>query len=324
MLNRIISFIYNRFTKFRLLYMYYYDMKRFYIHSGAFKQSHLEQKRAQLTMAYHILEKGLTMPNPRFPFGQEAALNLINLCNSFSEKESANDYIFIHCIEVLKAYAQVHASAGVQLNKTLDTELNILLNKYKEIDADYQISISREAFFSDIDSPFPIFSSSRHTCRHYCGTIDKSKIDAAVELANNAPSACNRQHSRVHCIEREETKQKILQIQGGNRGFGHSADKLLIITADLHDIRWPEERNDLNTNAGIFMMNLLYALHYHKIACCILNWSVPPRIDKTLRSIIEIPESENIVGIIACGQCPEEVRIARSPRKHTMEILKYH
>ncbi|MEI3567554.1 MAG: hypothetical protein V8Q16_05550 [Akkermansia muciniphila] len=102
------------------------------------------------------------------------------------------------------------------------------------------------------------------------------------------------------------------------------ADKLLIITADLHDIRWEEERNDLYTNAGIFLMNLCYALHANKVAHCLLNWSVSPFRDILLRKLVSIPDHETVICILACGDCPEQFSLASSPRKPVSEILTVH
>lgn len=175
-----------------------------------------------------------------------------------------------------------------------------------------------------MESSFPEFSASRHSVRHFNGPVSLEQIERAVSLARNAPSACNRQHTRVHCICDKETRKKVLSLQNGNRGFGHLADKLLIITADLHDIRWEEERNDLYTNAGIFLMNLCYALHANKVAHCLLNWSVSPFRDILLRKLVSIPDHETVICILACGDCPEQFSLASSPRKPVSEILTVH
>ena len=99
---------------------------------------------------------------------------------------------------------------------------------------------------------------------------------------------------------------------------------MLVVTADLSGLRWHEERNDLYTNAGIFIMNLSYALHYKHIGSCILNWSVNKKKDLTARKVLMLPESETIVAVLAIGALPEEVKIAASPRKELVDILVEH
>lgn len=125
--------------------------------------------------------------------------------------------------------------------------------------------------------------------------------------------------------------RKCLALQNGNRGFGHLADKLLILTADLRAV-WGAERNDLFTNAGIYLMNLCYALHKNRVAHCMLNWSVSPETDAALRKILHTPpqsgaelqDSETVIVFIACGDVPEKFKLASSPRKSVDETLVLH
>lgn len=331
--NRYISYVLGlvRSILYRVLRTRYtiatirnYDYERLLRYSGALHQDNYEQKRAALTMAYHVIEKGLTMPNKRLGFGQQSVQNLIRLCRLYSSECSTTDATFLHAIAVLKAYLKLHLDNNYILDDNLDKKILDLTNTYSHVLPDAQLKMSKECFFAASECPFPLFAASRHTCRHFNGSVPNEKIANAVKLANLSPSACNRQHTRVHCISDKAQKEQLLAIQNGNRGFGCDADKLLLITTDLHDMRWIEERNDVYTNAGIFIMSLCYALHYEKIAHCILNWSVPPAIDMQMRNIINIPDNESLVCIIACGDAPDVVEIASSPRKSLNDIFTIH
>ena len=68
-------------------------------------------------------------------------------------------------------------------------------------------------------------------------------------------------------------------------------------------------------------MNLSYALHYNRVAHCILNWSVDPATDIQLRELLKIKESEVVVSLISCGNAPEKLRIASSPRKELKDVF---
>ena len=112
--------------------------------------------------------------------------------------------------------------------------------------------------------------------------------------------------------------------QGGTRGFGQDADKVLVVTTDLSSVRWSWERHDCYVNGGIFVMNLCYALHWHGVAHCILHWSVPPAADRAAHDLLGIPANEAIVQVLACGTPPEEFDVAASPRRSIDEILTWH
>lgn len=311
-------------TRFKIRHLYAYDRNRFSRHSGAFHQQEREQKNAAVIMAYHIVEKGLTMPERRLGFGHDVILNLISLLRSYAETEDVREPAFQHALSVLKTYQTLHRAEGFPLKPDLQRELDSLLANYPDTQEAEQLEMTREQYFADISAPFPVFAESRHSVRHLCGTVSLEQIERAVSVARSAPSACNRQHTRVHCICDKQTQREILSLQNGNRGFGNLADKLLVITADLHDIRWAEERNDLYTNAGIFLMNLCYALHANQVAHCILNWSVTPALDSWMRTLVPIPAHENIICILACGDCPERFSLAVSPRKPVRQILTIH
>ena len=322
--NRLNFIFYTHSSRYKLRYLYSYDRKRFIRHAGSLHHEEKEQKLASVIMAYHVVEKGLSMPERRLGFGHDAVLELISLIRDYSEKFPQNDQI-LHAISVLDAYREMHRKENFSLRPDLQQALDSLLADFPPAaKEDGQIEITRELYYAHLESSFPEFSASRHSVRHFNGPVSLEQIERAVSLARNAPSACNRQHTRVHCICDKETRKKVLSLQNGNRGFGHLADKLLIITADLHDIRWEEERNDLYTNAGIFLMNLCYALHANKVAHCLLNWSVSPFRDILLRKLVSIPDHETVICILACGDCPEQFSLASSPRKPVSEILTVH
>ena len=197
-------------------------------------------------------------------------------------------------------------------------------DKYKNVPCASQLHFRKNQFFEAQEAPFPEFSASRHSLRHFNGCISLDVIKKAVALAQGAPSACNRQHVRVHCISTHSLRDKFLEFQNGCRGFGTNADKVLVVTADLACIAWPEERNDGFTNAGIFLMNLCYSLHYYGIGHCILNWSVSPSIDKVIRTILPIENSENIAAVVLCGKPTNEFDVAASPRKCVDDIFVVH
>lgn len=324
MITRIIQAIYHRNRFAQILILTVCDALRFIRHAGALHQTFKEQQIAAITMAYHVIEKGLTMPNRRLGFGEKAVLQLIQLIDMFSAKYGVSDSTLSYAVGVVREYRKTHLEANFDLPKSLKEQLDAFDKRFPDVSPSAQIHVTREQYYAHRQDAFPLFSASRHSVRHLCGTVSKERLQEALALAQNAPSACNRQHSRVHCICNRDTIKEILTIQGGCRGFGHLADKLLIVTASLHDIRWVEERADLYTNAGIYIMNLCYSLHYYQIAHCILNWSVSPFTDAKLRRYVSLPPEEVVVALIACGDCAEEFNLAASPRKNISQTVRFY
>ena len=296
-----------------------YDRNQFMEGAGAL---HLDRKAAacaEIVMGYHVIEKGLTMPRRRLGFGKGAIVHLMNLIDSFERRFGTDEQQVRHAVAVLRAYRELHRDWPEPMPR-----LDAFLAARKAIAAAQEPHVKREDFFAAKDAPFPSFAASRHVCRHFAGSVPRETIDAAVALAATAPSACNRQHARVHVIDSPELRDKLFALQGGTRGFGADADKVIVVTADLSAVRWAWERHDCYVNGGIFVMNLCYALHYHGVAHCILHWSVAPLTDRAAHELLGIPSNEAIVQVIACGIPPDEFDVAASPRRAPEEIIAWH
>ena len=69
-----------------------YGLKLFYRYS--FKKNSFKSKESEiafLTKQYHIVEKGLALPNPRLGFGKEKINLLLDKLNDSSESEKKTD-----------------------------------------------------------------------------------------------------------------------------------------------------------------------------------------------------------------------------------------
>lgn len=296
-----------------------YDRQQFLQHAGAL---HLDRKSAavaEIVMGYHVLEKGLTMPHRRLGFGRGAVLHLVNLISDFERRFGLTDAQVRHAVGVLRAYWDLHCETQHEMPR-----LGAFLAEHAALPAACEPHLSRNEFYKDRDASFPAFAASRHVVRHFSGLISRDRVASAVELALTAPSACNRQPARVHVIDDHQLRDRLFELQKGTRGFGQDADKVLVVTVDLSAIRWSWERHDAYVNGGIFVMNLCYALHYQKIAHCILHWSVPPEADRQAHELLGIPSNEALVQVLACGEAPEEFDVAASPRVSLAHVMTWH
>ncbi|HQA75252.1 nitroreductase family protein [Flavobacterium sp.] len=314
----------KNFVVKRLSQFFKYDEDLFFKHSSIWKKDVQSKQIGVIVLLYHVIEKGLTMPNMKLGFGKEKLIQLIDECNSYHLKYDISNTQFIHALGVIQEYKYVHSQNNFELEAGLDLKIDSLLNKTSTIPQVEQISENKNNYFSQIYSSFDLFSQSRKSIRSFEGTVEMAKIYEAIALAQNTPSTCNRQPVRVHVVENKEKIQQVLEIQKGNRGFGHLVDKAIVVTADLSIYQSAEERYTSYVDGGMHAMNLLYALHYHKIAACPLNWSKSPEEDLKLRATIKIPDSEVIILVIACGSVPEDFKIAASVRNNYKDITTTH
>ena len=318
----------------KLLYIYHlhtakkavmYDIKR-RVYDKVYNNSETEKVQRDLTLLYHIVEKGLTMPVPRPGFGKKVVLDLCRVVNLYDKMNlPLNDLEFSQSISVLKEYGAFHSEIGYKLDDELNEKLYAIINRFKTLEGLKQKNVTREEYFKGINEPFDVFCRSRYSVRNYTDEeIPLTVLSECIELAQKSPSFCNRQPTRVHVVKSHELKQGILELQNGNRGFGHLAETLLVISSVISTTKDIHERNENHLNGGMFIMTLLNALHFHKIGACSLNWSVSSDKDMKLRALLNIPENEVVLMIISCGYIPDKIALASSPRKNAKEISTEH
>ena len=73
----------------------------------------------------------------------------------------------------------------------------------------------------------------------------------------------------------------------------------------------------------MYAMNLLYALHAYQIGACALNWRGGGKTDDKLRTLLYIPNNEEIIMVIATGYPPKEFKYVSSTRNDVEESLVF-
>lgn len=301
--------------KIDLLKSYYYDYKRFFALSGTISSNTETKLIKKIITRYHMIEKGLTMPEARLGFGKDAIILLCDLCIEYSSKYNTKEEQLIHAIGVIFEYERFHKIRNYSLNNKVDSKIKILKSTGINTSCSVQIKTTRKDYFSQTEGSFLRFSNSRKSVRNYTNQdIPVDVFNEVFDLARNTPSACNRQSWRTYLFTEKDQINDILNIQGGNRGFGHLANKVIVIAGEVGAFASTGERNQVFIDGGIYAMNLLYALHYYQIAACILNCSTTIEKDQKLRESTKIKESEVFIAIITCGIPPEDFEIASSKR----------
>ncbi len=293
---------------------YKYDMNRYLAYSDLTSATPT-QLIGKIIKEYHVVEKGLTMPETRFGFGKVLLIGLSKDCITYIKRYGKNEEQLIHAIEVILEYENFHKLHGFKLDDDVLKAINDLKQYAEGVSFCAQIETSKDDFFKYAESSFVDFSNSRSSVRNYTEQdISIETMNEVLDIARNTPSACNRQCSRTYVYTNKDQIKTILEAQGGNRGFGHLANKIIIITAEVGVFTGVQERNEAFIDGGMYAMNLLYALHYKHIAGCILNCSHDINKDRKLRKLCNIKESEVFIAMISCGIPPENFKIATSKR----------
>ena len=304
----------------------FYDTYYYSKHSNVFSINTLNKLEAKIILDYHSIEKGLLFSQTKFGFAKDKIIRLNKLLkNKKVILNSDNSQINIaYCI--MCEYYELHKNNNFDISSFFSEQdyiqyKNILRSNYRpEFSGVY--NFTKEEFFSHSVSSFDKFSESRKSVRNFTiNKIDDSLIKKAITLSKNAPSVCNRQPSKVYYIKDKEKIEDALDLQAGLNGFSDNIHQLLVVTTDVNYYYSVGERYQYYIDGGVYLMNLLYALHFYNIAACPANWAKEKDDEKKLKQIIPIKNSEKVICLIAIGEADENFRTTLSKRRDTEELL---
>lgn len=313
--------------KFRTIVLNFVEDFRLYLkHSNVFRVDNLNKKEAKLILDYHALEKGMLFQDMKAGFGKDRLIRLHQYLKDADVMKNISRTQIRVAFQVMCKYYELHKEKNLDISKIFSDDqyaaYKKLLNTDYKVDFQGVIAYNKSTFYHNNDKSFDVFASSRKSIRNFTGEkVDKSSINKAVELALTSPSVCNRQASRVYLIENKEKIDKILDIQGGFRGYSNKVHQLLIVTNDRNYYYTVGERNQFYIDGGIFLMNLLYSLHFYKIANCPANWGKTIEYESKLDQVIKIPKSEKIICMVPIGIAVDEFRVTLSKRRNLEEVL---
>lgn len=308
-----------------LLRYYLYDIRHTYC-SMHWPSGHRGRQTlsSALLFQYHKLEKGLVMPGKRRFFGAEPAEATMSMLRRWrSVGYEQNDAVYLGAVETLRGYRDRLRT------ESLDPQ-NRILSRLDDFFS--QISGAAPSFSTPQRLPelngatapdaFRVLAEARRSVRDFLPRrVDDEVLQEAVRIAQLSPSACNRQPCRVYLVSDDERKQTLLSYQNGNRGFGHLAPHVAIVTADEQCFFDASERHEPYIDGGLFSMSFILALRTQGVGSCCLNWCVPPANDKAVHRLFDVPASQRIVMLIAIGYAPDDCMVPRSPRRDTAGIL---
>ncbi|MEP5341486.1 MAG: nitroreductase family protein [Algibacter sp.] len=298
-----------------------YGLKLFYKYS--FKNNSFKSKESEiafLTKQYHIVEKGLALPNPRLGFGKEKINLLLDKSKKYEEKYG-EDKLVISIKNCLSEYIEFNKKNDIKIEGSyFDSILNFIGNS-KQQDQGGTISINKSELKKVMSLPFESFVKSRFSIRDFSSKdVDVETIKKAVNIAKHAPSVCNRQSWKAHVYTKEEQILNLLKIQGGNNGFTQSINKLIIVTTNIKAFT-TLENNQLFIDGGLFSMNLVLALHSQGIGACCLNTCFPFTSEKNAKQIGNIDVNERLIMMIGIGNLKDNYKVAISKKKDLNEII---
>ncbi len=309
---------------YNLVYLFIKSYKDsiFYLqHSSLLKVDTFEKIESLIIIKYHSLEKGFTNNKIKYKFGRQVVIDLLSLIKKVELSENYNRSQISAAVNVLCKYYDFHNKNSIDISNFYCFDDYKFLKKF--LSASNLITEFNKNYFSNSNERFDVFSKSRKSVRSFKSEIIKlSRVKMAIDLASNAPSVCNRQSTSVYYTENIIKINSVFAIQQGLRGFDEGVKQLLVVTTNINYFHFITEKNQPYIDGGIFLMNLLYSLHFYEIAACPAHWCLDIACDKKIRNLLNIKDSEKIISLIAIGNPNDIFETTPSIRRSVSEIFK--
>ena len=279
------------------------------------KCTSFEQYEGVITRWYHTIEKGLSYMDFRPGFGREN-INLLLQAMENYVKDGFDDqaFCFQTALSTLEAYIEKNRKYDVELNdleKRIDTYSN---NKHLRTGATEDLDVK---YLSKVQSlNYKDFVYSRHSLRHFSSApVDISSVENALNLAQQTPSACNRQGWKTIIIDNKELISNVLSNQNGNKGFGNEFDKLILIVSDIRYFNIDREVFQPYIDGGMYAQSVLNALHYYHIASVPLSASLSQEQEKNVKDLLKLTDVDVPIMFIGIGNYPDSCLTTKSERR---------
>ena len=155
----------NIFVTYKsLILAYLYDFKRYYYYSDTKGSDTPVKLIGKIVREYHVIEKGLTMPQARLGFGKDIIVSLCNNCEDYYYRYGNENEQLRHAIGVIIEYKHFHDKYNYELDTEVDSAIDRLKIIAKEVNVSSQKTMSKEEYFKYSESSFSQFSNSRFKC----------------------------------------------------------------------------------------------------------------------------------------------------------------
>jgi|TARA_B110000879_G_C11161620_1_gene509383 nitroreductase len=278
---------------------------------------------AKIISLYHVIEKGLSIDRPRLRFGVPRIKMLMRYIAIYSGRVDRGnwDIQVVSSLKVLREYSKFNKDRGAD-----SLLVDEFLKDYSDVLEVEHIkggtkALDLDEFFSQEAPLFDTVVSLRSSVRNFgVGEVALADVHSAIALAQQSPSTCNRQSSRVLITKDRIQIDELLALQGGANGFSEQINCLLVICSDLSCYQGPGDRTSGIIDGSLFGMSFLHAATRYKIASIPLNWSKNYKDDIKLRAMISFPDSYAVLFFVGLGVFKNNVRVPCSTKNSTHEI----
>lgn len=175
---------------------------------------------------------------------------------------------------------------------------------------------------------FETVVKTRQSCRNFDGArpVEREKLEAIVDLARNAPSACNSQPYAVAVVAEEELVKSVAKATQGMGMNKHCSDAraFFVINEEPAGLLAKtggrlKDQDFASVDIGILCAHIVLAATDCGLSTCIIGWFD----EKRLKELLNIDEKKRVRLVIAAGYAAAGDPLREKKRKEKEKFAAY-
>lgn len=272
----------------------------------------------------HRLEKGLIMQPRRKIFAEGFIIDTVECYSQCLNENTVCPEELKWCYDVLTHYFSIIGSSSIiDSAKEKFAQLEDKINENNVSNSSLPYSYNKRTT-SDVSSEqlHNLFRQRRSVRWYERKEVDLALIKKAVDMAAQAPSACNRQPFKFHTITNSERAAEIASIPMGTKGFAHNIPALIVIVGDLSAYPNERDRHVIYIDGGLVAMQLMLAFESLGLSTCPINWPDMEAYEKKMEQQLNLAKYERPIMLMAVGYGEPTGQIPFSQKKNNKLLIK--
>lgn len=169
---------------------------------------------------------------------------------------------------------------------------------------------------------YQLFKQRRSVRWYEQKTVPMHLIEQGVEMALQAPSACNRQPFQFYTFTSPKRASEIAAIPMGTKGFSENIQSLIVIVGDLSAYPKERDRHVIYIDGGLVAMQLMLAFETLGLSTCPINWPDMEAYEKKMALELALEPFQRPIMLMAIGYGEQSGKIPYSQKKSAQQVIK--
>ena len=153
--------------------------------------------------------------------------------------------------------------------------------------------------------------------------VPRELIDAAVAVAMESPSACNRQPFEYRIFDEPTMVQRVAAIPLGTRGFAHNIPVITVVVGKMSAFFSDRDRHLIYIDGALASMAFVLALEAAGLSSCVLNWPDVADEERRMADLLHLEPDERVVMLIGLGYPDAAAHVPASGKKSIDRFRRY-